>query len=85
MKDNRTSSKGVLLEKIADELQCVCISDLKAEKLRSAIYWQLQNISPDDYSLEQWQEAADYLLEDEVAYEDSAEAQVALLSWSRKS
>ena len=50
-----------LLEMLTERLECTYLSDLKTPEHKAAIAGVLATISPEAYSLAQWNEALSYL------------------------
>lgn len=62
-----------LLEALAEQLDCCCLSDLRIRgktALRSAI----EGIPAERYSRRQWEDAVDYLLDERPSFLSAAQA-----------
>lgn len=51
-----------LLETLQNRLDCLYLSDLHASGIRQRALQEALALSPDDFPLDQWQEAVQYLL-----------------------
>ncbi|MEA4942474.1 hypothetical protein SDC9_93755 [bioreactor metagenome] len=70
-----------LLEDLAERLDCIYLSDLRTEKYRSRAVHAALEFSPEDYSVFQWRDAANYLLDLTEPPQTTAEARKLLQEW----
>lgn len=67
------SRKG-LLNDVAAELGCICLSDLRSDQLRESTMKEIEKIDPDEYDLLEWNDAVDYLTGNTMAFKSASEA-----------
>lgn len=74
-----TTSSAGLLDTLADRMECPCLSDLGSPTLRLRLIRTLSGMPAKDFSLQEWQEAASYLLRIETKFSSAEEARGFLL------
>lgn len=72
-----------LLDVLADELGCACLSDLRAPAHRLRLIQALDALDPEAFSSAQWRESAIYLLGRETACSAAAQLRKELLEQLR--
>ncbi|MEA4893177.1 MAG: hypothetical protein VB085_11540 [Peptococcaceae bacterium] len=59
--NNKTANAGLLC-RLADQSGCSYLSDLRTEIYRAEVRRQIRDIPANEYPLEEWREAAAYLV-----------------------
>lgn len=68
-----------LLDTLAHKIDCPYLSDLYNPLFRKKLVQALSAIAPEDFSLNEWTEAAGYILRTHVSYANQAQAKAHLL------
>lgn len=69
-----------LLDILAYKTGCLYVSDLKIKANSELIKFELEKLSVQDFSLEQWNDAIEYLTEETTHFESREEAKKFLLN-----
>lgn len=69
-----------LLDILAYKIGCIYVSDLKIKANSELIKFELEKLSVQDFSLEQWNDAIEYLTEETTYFESREEAKKFLLN-----
>lgn len=69
-----------LLDILAYKTGCLYVSDLKIKANSELIKFELEKLSVQDFSLEQWNDAIEYLTEETTYFESREEAKKFLLN-----
>lgn len=81
----KTETDGIgLLELISSKAGCMYLSDLRQPGLLSIIRSVVRDISPEQYSLWEWNDAAVYITGEKVFFRNQKQAAVFLQSYKNK-
>ena len=72
-----------LLERLQRQLGCMYLSDLRTQDLK-ALQDEIRQISPGEYSLREWADAARYLTWHKEAFTDSGQAREFILQCRKR-
>lgn len=76
--------KKGLLDYLSAQCGCTYLSDLSFKNYHIFLYHSMDEITPQDYSLEEWNDAVCYIVKEPVTFRTQADAKEYLKKWLYK-